>query len=110
MLSKLGYEVIEARNADEALRLWAEHGSGVHLLVTEAPMSRMNGHQLAQTLTRMSPALRVLYISDDSYERLARRAAGERGLLFLQRPFTMRSLSAKVRQALDKPKARAHAE
>ncbi len=110
MLSKLGYTVIEARNAEDALKAWEEQGFGISLLVTEAPMSRINGHELAQMLTRQNPALRVLYLSDADYERLARRAAGEKGLMFLQRPFTMQSLSGKVRQALDKPIARAQAE
>jgi two-component system cell cycle sensor histidine kinase/response regulator CckA len=110
MLSRLGYTVIEARNAEEALKIWEEHGFGVSLLVTEAPMSKMNGHELAQLLTRSNPALRVLYLSDAGYERLARRAAGEKGLLFLQRPFTIQSLSAKVRQTLDVPMVRAQAE
>ncbi len=73
-------------------------------------MSRVNGHELAQILTRQNPGLRVLYLSDAAYERLARRAANEKGLMFLQRPFTMRSLSAKVRQALDAPMVRAQAK
>lgn len=109
MLCRLGYTVIEARNAEEAFRRWDEQGSQVSLLLTEAPMSRVNGHELAHTLTHWEPALRVLYLSDAGYERLARRAAGEKGLMFLQRPFTMGSLSAKVRQALDAPRAHAQA-
>ncbi len=109
MLSRLGYAVLEARNAEEALRFWDEYGSGVHLLLTEAPMSKINGHELAHMLAQKDPGLRVLYLSDAAYERLARRAAGEKGLLFLQRPFTVSSLSAKVRQALDAPIVRAQA-
>jgi two-component system, cell cycle sensor histidine kinase and response regulator CckA len=110
MLSKLGYAVLEAHNAEEALALWEEQGRDIRLLVTEAPMSRINGHELAHILTGKDPLLRVLYLSDATYERLARRAAGEKGLVFLQRPFTMASLSAKVRHVLDTPAARAHAE
>jgi DNA-binding response OmpR family regulator len=103
MLEKIGYRVLEARNAAEACKLFQEYGISIDLLLTEAPMSKINGHELARMLTAESPELRVLFLADTDYERLARRAAGERGIMFLHRPFTMRLLANKVRQVLDAP-------
>jgi DNA-binding response OmpR family regulator len=103
MLSKVGYTVLEARNAGEACRTFEEFDGPVDLLLTEAPMSKINGHELAQMLCARAPSLRVLYLSDPDYVRLARRAAAEKGLAFLHRPFTMRLLAGKVRQVLDAP-------
>ncbi len=106
MLSKIGYQVLEARNAGEACRLYQEHGPGVDLLLTEAPMSKVNGHELAQMLSAQNPGLRVLYLSDPDYERLVRRAPAAKSLSFVHRPFTMKMLAGKVRQVLDaKPAA-----
>ncbi len=105
MLSKIGYRVLEARNAMEACKLYEEHGSVVDLLLTEAPMSKINGHELARMLSARDPSLRVLFLSDPDYEELARGIAAEKGLVFIHRPFTMRTLAGKVRQALDKPHA-----
>ena len=105
MLSKQGYEILEARNALDALKVYDEHHGAVDLLLTEAAMPRVNGHELAELLTRQNPALRVLYLADAHYERLTRRIAANKGLAFLQRPFTMGMLAGKVRQVLDTPAA-----
>jgi two-component system, cell cycle sensor histidine kinase and response regulator CckA len=106
MLSRLGYRVLEARHSADAVKLCAERTEPIDLLFTEAVMSKMNGHELAQMLTRDNPDLRVLFLSDTDYERLTRRVAHERGMHFLRRPFTMRMLAAKVREVLDVPIAR----
>src|SRR5512142_1813275 len=73
MLSKVGYQVLEARNALEACKIYEEHGPSVDLLLTEAPMSKINGHELAQMLSARDPSLRVLFLSDSDYVQLARR-------------------------------------
>jgi two-component system, cell cycle sensor histidine kinase and response regulator CckA len=104
MLAKLGYRILEARNAAEAVKLHEEHGPAVDLLFTEALMSKVNGHELAQILSTRNPALRVLYLSDVDYARLTRRIAVQKGLAFLPRPFTMSVLAGKVREVLDAPK------
>jgi two-component system cell cycle sensor histidine kinase/response regulator CckA len=104
MLGKQGYRILEARNALEAVKLYDEHGAAVDLLFTEALMSKVNGHELAQMLSAKDPALRVLYLSDLDYERLTRRIAVQKGLAFLPRPFTMSVLAGKVRQVLDAPR------
>ena len=107
MLSRLGYRVFEARNAMEAVKLCSDDAPQIDLLFTETLMSRVNGHELAEMLTRDHPRLRVLFLSDAGYERLARNVAHQRGLHFLRRPFTMRMLAGKVREVLDAPQARA---
>jgi len=103
MLTKQGYRILEARNAMEAVKLYDEEQGCVDLLLTEAAMARVNGHELAQMLTERHPELRVLFLADSQYERLTRRIAADKGLTFLQRPFTMRLLAGKVRQVLDTP-------
>ena len=45
--------------------------------------------------------------TDASYERLTRDVAQRKSLHFLRRPFTMRTLAAKVREVLDKPRVKA---
>jgi two-component system, cell cycle sensor histidine kinase and response regulator CckA len=105
MLSQWGYRVLQANSAPEACKLYAEHGSRVKLLLTEAPMPIINGHELARMFSAKDPELRVLYLSEADYASLARRAAAGRGLEFLRRPFSMRTLAEKVRRALDSPTA-----
>ncbi|PWT99869.1 MAG: hypothetical protein C5B51_26320 [Terriglobia bacterium] len=101
MLCKQGYEVLEARNGGEAFQVFQERGSSVDLLLTEALMSEVNGHELARLLGVKQPRLRVVFISDSNYAHLTQRVARRKKLVFLERPFTMRLLANKVRQALD---------
>jgi two-component system cell cycle sensor histidine kinase/response regulator CckA len=103
MLSKLGYRVLEARSATDAFKIFAQEQTAIDLLFVETLMSKVNGHELADTLTRGCPGLRVLFLSDAGYERLARPVALQKGLHFLRRPFTMRLLAGKVREVLDAP-------
>jgi CheY-like chemotaxis protein len=100
MLSKQGYRVLEARNAQDAFQIYESAGT-VDLLLTEAAMPRMNGHELAARLEARQPGLRVLYLSDAEYARLARKEALRKGITFLERPFTMGTISGKVREVLD---------
>ncbi len=103
MLSRLGYRVEEARNAMEAVKVYDERGGGVDLLMTEVRMPRVNGEELAQSLSARDGAMRVLFIGDPDYHRLARRIAAQKLVPFLPRPFTMRTLADRVRDALDRP-------
>jgi two-component system, cell cycle sensor histidine kinase and response regulator CckA len=106
MLGRLGYRVFEARHAMEAQCVFDNCDGAIDLLVTEALMSRVNGHALADSLRARNADLRVLFLSDASYERIARRVAARKRLPFLVRPFTATQLANKVREALDGPGAR----
>jgi DNA-binding response OmpR family regulator len=103
MLGKQGYQVLEAHNAMEAMKIYDEHEGTVDLLLAEALMSRVNGHELADMLHRRNPALKLLFLADPDYVRLVSRVAAQKGLSFLPRPFTMGSLAAKIRAVLDAP-------
>jgi two-component system, cell cycle sensor histidine kinase and response regulator CckA len=111
MLERRGYTVLEARSTAEALRVSESTGAPIDLLLTELmlpPKSlvRPSGIDLAARLLALRPGLRVLYMSHAESNRMARHM--EMGLEqhFLQKPFTMRMLAEKVRQALDAPQSR----
>jgi DNA-binding response OmpR family regulator len=98
MLQKQGYAVLEARSAEEALKLSDTHSSEIDLLLTEIRIPRMSGRDLADRLISAHPALRVLYMSHANTDVGSGRA-------FLPKPFIMRELANKVRQVLDTPRA-----
>jgi two-component system cell cycle sensor histidine kinase/response regulator CckA len=103
MLTRLGYTVLEAHNAMEALKIHDERGGGVDLLLAELRMPRVSGQELAEVLEPRSATMRVLFMADTDYTRLARRMTAQKHLAFLPRPFTMRVLADRVREALDQP-------
>lgn len=102
LLRQQGYDVIEASDGDEALRLFEKTAGAIHLLITDLVMPRLGGFELAQRLALQRPGAKVLYMSGYSDDTLLRREGLPVGADFLQKPFTPEALSRKVREVLDK--------
>ena len=100
LLEELGYQVLAAGGATEALELAERHPQPIHLLLTDVVMPRMNGPELASRLASLRPRMRCLYMSGYA-EGLAARGLS-REMNYLRKPFTLTDLSRKVREALDR--------
>ena len=101
----LGYKVITAENAVEALAL-VETGAAPDLLFTDVVMpGGMNGRQLALKLRQRWPNLRVLYTSGYAHGRLTIDGESVPSKYVLSKPYRRAELAAKLRDALDDPVA-----
>ena len=101
VLTARGYSVVEAKNPEEAERLAAEYGARIQLLLTDVIMPGISGRELAKKLSARNPGMRVLYMSGYTYNVIAQNGTLERGVAFLQKPFTPGVLVEKVREVLD---------
>lgn len=101
VLESRGYSVVEAVSPDEAERLAEKYGAKIHLLLTDVIMPGISGRELAKRLSARQPAMRVLYMSGYTYNVIAQGGTLERGVAFLQKPFTPSALIEKVREVLD---------
>ncbi len=99
-LEARGYRVLEAANGNAALALAAAHSDPIHLVITDVVMPGLSGHELAQKLLAARPGLKVLYLSGYAQDAFP---ATESHKAFLQKPFTLQSLSRKVREVLGPP-------
>ena len=100
-LRSLGYTVITASNAAEALQV-VDAGVAFDLLFTDIVMpGAMNGRQLAQKVAGLRPTLRVLYTSGNTFGAFANVRPGE-GVLLLKKPYRKAELARMVRLALDR--------
>ena len=102
LLRKLGYAVVEAKDASEAIAIAAAHPEPPDLLVTDVVMPGMNGQELADKLGALYPTLKILFISGYTDTIIGDRITS-RGAVFLQKPFSSDDLAAKLRKALAKP-------
>jgi CheY-like chemotaxis protein len=101
VLERQGYTVLAANTPDEAMRLASEHRGGICLLMTDVVMPEMNGRDLAKRLLSLSPRLKCLYMSGYTADIIAHQGVVDEGVHFIQKPFSLRDLAAKVREALD---------
>lgn len=96
-LTRAGYRVHDARNGQEAMKLFDQHGDTIDLLLTDMRMPFMGGAELARQLRNRRKTLKLLCISGYA-------GGGEKDLdgEFLAKPFSRDELLAKVRQILDR--------
>jgi hypothetical protein len=103
VLEARGYRVLEGRGGREALQICERYGADIHLLLTDVVMPGMSGRALAEQLVLQRPGVKVLYMSGYTEDAIARHGVLEAGLAYLQKPFTIDSLTRKVREVLDSP-------
>ena len=101
MLNNLGYKVLDASAAGEAIRLAKEYPGRIHLLITDLIMPNMNGRDLAKSLLASYPNLRVVFMSGYTSDVIARQGILDPGIHFIQKPISQKQLSVMVRKALD---------
>ena len=95
-LNRAGYRVYEARNGQEAMKMFDQHGESVDLLLTDMRMPFMGGAELVRHLRSRRKTLKLLCISG-----YAGTSEPEFGEAFLAKPFSRDELLAKVREVLD---------
>ena len=100
-LERAGYTVLHAAHPKEAVRVDAESGVHIDLLLSDVVMPESDGPLLFDRLSPRHAGLRVLYISGYADEAIVRHGILVEGTPFLQKPFTPHALARKVRDVLD---------
>jgi signal transduction histidine kinase/CheY-like chemotaxis protein len=100
ILVRLGYRVLQAESAAEALRIASGHEGPLDLLLTDVVMPRMNGTELARHVQIARPGMRVLYMSGYTDSGVIDQGMLAAGTPFIQKPFTSAMLNGKVREVL----------
>jgi DNA-binding response OmpR family regulator len=101
-LQLLGYRVLVASDGEAASEVARRHRGRLDLLVTDIVMPRLDGSDLARRLTSERPGLRVLYMSGHGPHVAIRRRLFGSGAV-LEKPFSTKALSLRVREVLDRP-------
>jgi PAS domain S-box-containing protein len=102
MLSERGYKVLEASQGVDALHICGKIDGPIHLLLTDVVMPEMSGRELAESLVSLRSGIKVLYMSGYTDNAIVHHGVLERGVNYIQKPFTVEGLARKVREVLDK--------
>jgi signal transduction histidine kinase/CHASE1-domain containing sensor protein len=100
MLSDFGYKVLAANSPSEALELANAHTGEIHLLITDVVMPGMNGREMAGRLQLKQPQLKCLYMSGYTADVIAHHGVLDKGIHFIQKPFSRIDFSVHIRKAL----------
>jgi two-component system, cell cycle sensor histidine kinase and response regulator CckA len=101
MLENFGYNVVAASSPAEAIRLAAEQTGGIDLLLTDVVMPGMNGRDLAKKISAVRPEIKCLFMSGYMGGVIAELGILETDTHFIQKPFSVQTLAAKLREALE---------
>ncbi|MCA1792717.1 MAG: PAS domain S-box protein [Desulfobacteraceae bacterium] len=101
MLERKGYSVLPAATPVEAVNLAKTHADKIHLLMTDVVMPEMNGRELAGKITDLYPDIELLFMSGYTSNVIAHHGVLDKGVAFIQKPFSMADITAKVRDVLD---------
>ena len=99
-LRQCGYTVIEAGDGLHAVEVTDKHQGRIDIMVTDVVMPGMSGGQLAELLSERYSAMKVLFVSGYSEKVVLRHKILDVQTNFLQKPFTLKSLAAKIREVL----------
>jgi len=100
VLQSIGYSIIEASSAEEALKKAGTYNGTLHLLLTDIIMQDMNGIDLYQRISAKRPGLKVLFMSGynpDLLDSLDLLVSTEN---YIQKPFSIKILSKKIKSIL----------
>lgn len=100
MLRLYGYHAFEASDGKKAQNLYQNHKNNIDLILTDVVMPEMSGIELVDQLRLINPALKVLYMSGYTDDAIVRHGIIDRGIQFIQKPFTPEALVKKIREII----------
>jgi PAS domain S-box-containing protein len=102
LLQESGYTVIDAIHGEEAIRKFMEHADTIRLLLLDVIMPRKNGWEVYDTIRKIRPDTRVIFMSGYTADVFARRLIPEEGMILMNKPVPPGDLLRAVRQELDR--------
>ncbi len=100
-LKMKGYTVLAASLPEDAIDLCGKYDKKIDLLLTDVVMPGMNGKDLKTKIEVLHPGIKAVFMSGYTADIIASRVVIDKGIHFLQKPFSINGLALKVRQVLD---------
>jgi len=102
LLTKFGYEVIQAVDGQEAVEKFAENCDRISLILMDMIMPKKNGKEAYEEINRISPGVKVLYSSGYTADFIQNRGVSEAGIELIMKPVKPVELLLKIRAILDR--------
>lgn len=104
MLREFGYEPFAAANGAEAVAIVEREKGNIDMVLMDVILPDMTGKQVCEKLRKTAGrGLKVLYMSGYTADVIDNHGVLEPGTMFIQKPFEIKDLAAKIRETLMKP-------
>jgi PAS domain S-box-containing protein len=100
MLEKIGYTVVAAESPSSALSICERADTHFDLLITDVVMPEISGAELRDRIKAICAETKVLFMSGYTSNVIVRHGVMEEDVHFVQKPFTIKDLARKVRDAI----------
>lgn len=99
-LESIGYTPLVATGPEEALRLCAERGAEIKLMLTDVVLPGITGAEVQDQARAILPQIKTLYMSGYASDVIARHGVLNKGVHFIQKPFSIEELGKKIAETL----------
>jgi two-component system cell cycle sensor histidine kinase/response regulator CckA len=96
-----GYTVLEAENAEAALRIIKEKGKEIDIIITDVVMPGMSGPDMIKEIADDLPDVKVVFMSGYGEDAFIETFGSERKFNFLAKPYTLKQLATKVKEVIE---------
>ena len=96
-----GYNVLQAEDAESALRIFTERKNDIQLVLTDVIMPGLSGVEMIQKLKKIDGRTKVLYMSGYTKGKIESGNSLPEDTHFIQKPFTAQDIIQKIRKTLD---------
>jgi len=100
IIRSLGYEVLVAGTAEEAISFCGDPDTAIDLLVTDVVMPGTNGPELDRKIRELKPGIATLFMSGYTSNVIVHHGVLDEGIHFLHKPFRRIDLAREIREAL----------
>ena len=103
ILRQSGYQVLPARDGNEALLVCKQFQGIIHLVLSDLVMPGLNGRDLMLRLASLRPGIKVAFMSGYAADGILDQEMFGTGIVFIQKPFEARALTTKIWEMLHVP-------
>jgi two-component system, cell cycle sensor histidine kinase and response regulator CckA len=101
VLTDLGYRVLAATNGREAITLADTYSGVIDLVVADVVMPEMTGPEVAEKILQSRPGVQVIFVSGFPKGKLEKFSEHHADTILVEKPFTIKTLTMKMREVLD---------
>jgi PAS domain S-box-containing protein len=100
-LTRVGYNTVEAKDGDDAIRVFHENRDQIQLLILDVIMPKKNGKDVYDEIKRVNPHIKAIFMSGYDARIIHEKGVLQKGLNFIAKPILPDELLQKVRGVLD---------